>query len=156
MIATAGPITGQYAIFGDQMKRGAEMAIQDLNEAGGVLGEQLLGSATTPAIPSRRSRWPTKWSTPGSSSWPGIFAPVRRSRVCGLQRGRHPSDLARLDQSAAYRTGAEQRLPGMRGDDAQGIFAADYVVDNNVGSKIAVLRDKTPMARALPTSSRSS
>src|ERR671918_2444002 len=42
VIATAGPITGQYAIFGDQMKRGAEMAVKDLNEAGGVLGEQLV------------------------------------------------------------------------------------------------------------------
>src|SRR4030095_10289008 len=40
-IATVGPITGQYAIFGDQMKRGAEMAVKDLNAKGGVLGEQL-------------------------------------------------------------------------------------------------------------------
>jgi branched-chain amino acid transport system substrate-binding protein len=34
-------------------------------------------------------------------------------------------------------------------DDAQGIFAADYVVDNNVGSKIAVIHDKTPYGKGL-------
>jgi branched-chain amino acid transport system substrate-binding protein len=41
-IATAGPMTGQYASFGEQMKAGAEMAVADINAAGGVLGEQLV------------------------------------------------------------------------------------------------------------------
>ena len=27
IIATAGPMTGEYASFGDQMRRGAEMAV---------------------------------------------------------------------------------------------------------------------------------
>ncbi len=42
VIATAGPVTGQYAVFGEQMVRGAEMAVADLNAAGGVLGKQLV------------------------------------------------------------------------------------------------------------------
>ena len=37
-IAIVGPITGQYASFGAQMKNGGEMAVADINEAGGVLG----------------------------------------------------------------------------------------------------------------------
>ena len=41
VIATAGPMTGQYAIFGEQMKRGAEKAVADINAKGGVLGQQL-------------------------------------------------------------------------------------------------------------------
>lgn len=40
-IATAGPMTGQYASFGAQMKAGAEMAVADINAAGGVLGEDV-------------------------------------------------------------------------------------------------------------------
>ena len=40
-IATAGPMTGQYAAFGTQMRLGAEQAVADLNAAGGVLGRQL-------------------------------------------------------------------------------------------------------------------
>ncbi|MCZ6862600.1 MAG: branched-chain amino acid ABC transporter substrate-binding protein, partial [Alphaproteobacteria bacterium] len=39
LIATAGPMTGQYAWFGEQYARGAEMAVDDINAAGGVLGE---------------------------------------------------------------------------------------------------------------------
>ena len=41
VIATAGPMTGQYASFGQQMRAGADMAVKDLNAAGGVLGEKL-------------------------------------------------------------------------------------------------------------------
>ena len=41
-IAAAGPMTGQYASFGEQLKRGAEMAVEELNAAGGVNGEKLV------------------------------------------------------------------------------------------------------------------
>ena len=40
-IATAGPITGDLAEFGAQMKSGAEKAVADINAAGGVMGKQL-------------------------------------------------------------------------------------------------------------------
>jgi len=40
-VATAGPMTGQYASFGAQMKAGAEQAVADINAAGGVLGQKL-------------------------------------------------------------------------------------------------------------------
>ena len=42
VIATAGPMTGQYASFGAQMKAGAEQAVADINAAGGVNGEMLV------------------------------------------------------------------------------------------------------------------
>ncbi len=41
-IATVGPITGQYATFGAQLKAGAEQAVADINAAGGVLGQKLV------------------------------------------------------------------------------------------------------------------
>jgi branched-chain amino acid transport system substrate-binding protein len=40
-VALVGPITGQYATFGTQMRNGADMAVADINAAGGVLGKQL-------------------------------------------------------------------------------------------------------------------
>src|SRR5689334_9942508 len=42
VVGTAGPMTGQYAAFGEQMKRGAELAVKDINEHGGVLGKKLV------------------------------------------------------------------------------------------------------------------
>ena len=41
VIATAGPMTGQYAAFGEQMRRGAQMAVADINARGGVMGRRL-------------------------------------------------------------------------------------------------------------------
>jgi branched-chain amino acid transport system substrate-binding protein len=40
-VAIAGPMTGQYASAGDQIRKGAEMAIADINARGGVLGQKL-------------------------------------------------------------------------------------------------------------------
>jgi branched-chain amino acid transport system substrate-binding protein len=40
-IATAGPMTGPTAWIGEQYLRAAEMAVEDLNSRGGVLGQQI-------------------------------------------------------------------------------------------------------------------
>src|SRR5580693_5189830 len=40
-IATVGPMTGSNAAFGEQMKHGAEMAVADINAAGGVNGQKI-------------------------------------------------------------------------------------------------------------------
>ena len=41
LIGVAGPMTGKNAWFGEQMERGAALAVADLNAAGGVLGQQV-------------------------------------------------------------------------------------------------------------------
>lgn len=40
-IGSAGPLTGPNAVFGEQMRQGAQQAVDDLNAAGGVLGKQV-------------------------------------------------------------------------------------------------------------------
>src|SRR5258705_11988226 len=40
-IAVVGPITGSNAALGEQMTRGAKMAVADINAKGGVLGKKL-------------------------------------------------------------------------------------------------------------------
>ena len=40
-IAVAGPMTGQYASFGEQFVHGAKMAVADINAKGGVLGQKI-------------------------------------------------------------------------------------------------------------------
>ena len=41
LIGGAGPMTGKDAWFGEQMERGAALAVADLNVAGGVLRQQV-------------------------------------------------------------------------------------------------------------------
>jgi len=40
-IGTAGPMTGTFQIFGEEMQAGAARAVADINAQGGVLGQQL-------------------------------------------------------------------------------------------------------------------
>ncbi|MEM7445853.1 MAG: branched-chain amino acid ABC transporter substrate-binding protein [Pseudomonadota bacterium] len=41
LIGTAGPMSGRFSAFGDQMVEGTELAVRDLNERGGVLGNEV-------------------------------------------------------------------------------------------------------------------
>ena len=41
LIGMAGPLTGKNAWFGEQMERGAALAVADINTVGGVLGQQV-------------------------------------------------------------------------------------------------------------------
>src|SRR5215470_15486050 len=40
-IAVVGPVTGSNAALGEQMMRGAKMAVADINARGGILGKKL-------------------------------------------------------------------------------------------------------------------
>ncbi len=40
-MGVAGPITGPNAAFGSQLKNGAEQAVEDVNAAGGIIGQQI-------------------------------------------------------------------------------------------------------------------
>jgi branched-chain amino acid transport system substrate-binding protein len=57
-IATAGPMTGQYAWYGEEQRQGAEMAVADINAKGGLRSGSSL--ATMPVTPVKR--WPLRTS----------------------------------------------------------------------------------------------
>ena len=80
--AVVGPITGRYAAFGEQMKRGAEMAVKDINAKGGVLGQQAQARGRRRCLRSEaggRRRQPDG-EQQGRRSSTGISARARRSR----------------------------------------------------------------------------
>ncbi len=54
-VALVGPLTGDQASIGEQMLRGAEMAVADINAAGGVLGEPIALSIEDDACDPRQA-----------------------------------------------------------------------------------------------------
>src|SRR3981189_3969844 len=40
-LGAAGPLTGGSAAFGAQLKNGTEQAVEDINAAGGILGQKI-------------------------------------------------------------------------------------------------------------------
>jgi branched-chain amino acid transport system substrate-binding protein len=150
-IATAGPMTGQYAIFGDQMKRGAEMAVKDINAAGGVLGEELVLEVGDDACdPKQAVAVANQMVNAGVVFMAGHFcsgSSIPASAVYNEEGILQISPASTNPQLTEQGFDNVFRVCGR--DDQQGTFAANYVVDNNVGSKVAVLHDKTAYGKGL-------
>jgi branched-chain amino acid transport system substrate-binding protein len=150
-IATAGPMTGQYAVFGEQMQKGARQAIEDLNAAGGVLGEQLVLEVGDDACdPKQAVAVANQMVNAGVVFIAGHFcsgSSIPASAVYNEEGILQISPASTNPQLTEQGFDNVFRTCGR--DDQQGIVAADYVVDNNVGSKIAVIHDKTAYGKGL-------
>ena len=150
-IATAGPMTGQYASFGEQMRRGAEMAVKDLNAAGGVLGQKLSLSIGDDACdPKQAVAVANKMVSDGVVFMAGHFcsgSSIPASSVYteeGIVQISPASTNPKLTDE-----GGDNVFRVCGRDDQQGIVAGDYLFENYKGKKIAFLHDKTAYGKGL-------
>ncbi len=151
LIATAGPMTGQYAAFGEQMKKGAEAAVRDINAAGGTLGEQLaLEIGDDACDPKQAVAVANQLVNKGVAFVAGHFcssSSIPASSVYaeeGVLMISPASTNPKLTEQ-----GFDNVLRVCGRDDQQGRVAANYVVDHKVGSKIAILHDKSAYGKGL-------
>lgn len=156
LIATAGPMTGPRAWSGEQTRRGAEMAVADLNAAGGILGE------------------PVRLSVADDASDPQQAMAVARKLVddgVALVVGHRSSD-ASIAASAVYaRAGVLQITPSSTNpqlteqgiatlfrvcgrDDAQGRVAGDLLASVEDDQRIGIVHDGTRYGRGLAEATR--
>jgi branched-chain amino acid transport system substrate-binding protein len=158
-IGVAGPMTGQYAAFGEQLKRGAEMAVADINAAGGVNGEKLVLNIGDDACDPKQA-----------VSVANDLASKKVVFVAG-----HFCSGSSIPASAVY---AEENIvqispastnpkftderPGkgvfrvVGRDDAQGLVAGNFLAKNFAGKNIAILDDKSPYGKGLADETRKS
>jgi branched-chain amino acid transport system substrate-binding protein len=151
VIATAGPMTGQYAVFGEQMQKGAEQAVKDLNAAGGVLGEQLVLKVGDDACdPKQAVAVANSMVNEGVVFMAGHFcsgSSIPASAVYNEEGILQISPASTNPQLTEQGFDNVFRVCGR--DDQQGQVAANYVIDNGIGTKIAVLHDKTAYGKGL-------
>lgn len=150
-IATAGPMTGQYATFGEQMQKGAERAVADINAAGGVLGEQLALEVGDDACdPKQAVAVANQMVNKGVVFMAGHFcsgSSIPASQVYneeGILQISPASTNPKLTEQ-----GFDNVFRVCGRDDQQGQVAANFVVDNSVGGSVAVLHDKTAYGKGL-------
>jgi branched-chain amino acid transport system substrate-binding protein len=150
-VGVAGPMTGGEATFGRQMTNGAELAVADINAAGGVLGKKLKLEAGDDACDPKQAR-----------SVGEKFAGMRVPFVAG-----HYCSSSSIPASEAYAEGnVLQITPAStnptfteRGlwntfrvcgrDDQQGAVAGAYIAKNYKGKNVAVIHDKTTYGKGL-------
>ena len=151
LIGVAGPMTGKNAWFGEQMERGAALAVADLNAAGGVLGQQVeLITADDFCDPEQAVAAARKLVSDGVIFVVGHYCSgVLDPGIGDLRGGGSPDDLAGLEQPDVDRAGPCQRFPRQTRDDAVGIVAGDYLADHWADKKIAILHDDTTFGKGV-------
>jgi branched-chain amino acid transport system substrate-binding protein len=127
------------------------MAVKDINAAGGVLGEQLVLEVGDDACdPKQAVAVANQMVNAGVVFVAGHFcsgSSIPASAVYNEEGILQISPASTNPQLTEQGLNNVFRVCGR--DDQQGTFAANYVVDKNVGSKIAVLHDKTPYGKGL-------
>src|SRR3954453_7000920 len=150
-IATVGPMTGNYAAFGQQMKNGAEQAVADLNKTGGVLGQQIAlevgDDACDPKqavsvanqMASRKVVFVAGHYCSGSS--------IPASKVYaeeGILQISPASTNPKFTDEGGWNT---FRVCGR--DDQQGQVAGEYLAKKYKAEKIAILNDNSAYGKGL-------
>lgn len=152
VVATAGPMTGQYASFGAQMKAGAEMAVEDINAAGGVLGEKLkLEIGDDACDPKQAVAVANQFAGQDVKLVAGHFcsgSSIPASAVYAEE------GIIQISPASTNPTFTDQRPgPGifrMCGrDDQQGDVAGQFLIDKFPDKKVAFIHDKTAYGQGL-------
>lgn len=150
-IGVGAPITGPNAAFGAQLQKGAEQAVADLNEAGGMNGEKIvLSIGDDVSDPKQGISVANKFVADGVKFVDGHFnsgVTIPASEVYA------ENGLLMVTPGATNPQVTERGMTNVfricGRDDQQGDIAGKYIVDNFKDAKVAVVHDKTPYGQGL-------
>jgi branched-chain amino acid transport system substrate-binding protein len=150
-IGVAGPMTGQYATFGEQMVHGAQAAIDAINSKGGISGEQLRLAAGDDGCDSRKSGEVAKtFVSNGVSVVIGHFC--SNAALIGAKIY-EAANIPMISPTASLPTLAEAagwnvvRLASR--DDVQGDMAALRIERDRPEAVVAIIDDGTAASKTL-------
>lgn len=154
-VATAGPITGQYASFGEQMKRGAEQAVVDINAAGGVLGKKLRLEVGDDACDPKQARAVAEdLVSKGVIFVAGHFCSSSSIPASEVYAEADVLQMTPASTNPAFTEGAAEK--GWKNvfrtcgrDDAQGLVAGKYIAEKYAGKNVAIIHDKSTYGKGI-------
>lgn len=151
VVAVAGPITGSTASFGEQMKRGTEQAVADINAAGGVLGKMLeLRVGDDACDPKQAVAVANQLAKAGAKFVAGHFCSGSSIPASAVY---NEEGLLQISPASTNPKLTEQgftnvyRVCGR--DDQQGVIAGAYLASHYRTGNIAILNDKTAYGKGL-------
>lgn len=155
-IAVAAPMSGPLAQIGEQIRRGAELAIEDINARGGIDGRKLEidvaddkgDGKTAQAVAKNLARSGLKFVVGHFNSGASIAASEVYAKMGVFMISPASTNPFFTERSAkAGRLWNTHRTSGK--DDVQGIILGRYIADKFPGDNVAVLDDDTPYGQGL-------
>jgi len=150
-IALHGPITGQLASFGEQMKRGAEMAVADLNAKGGVNGQKVeLILGDDQCDPKQAVAVANRAAQERVAAVIGHFCSGSSIPASDVYKEENILQITPASTNPKLTERGYKNVFRVCGrDDQQGIVAGDYIMEKYKGKKVAILHDKTAYGQGL-------
>jgi branched-chain amino acid transport system substrate-binding protein len=158
VIGVAGPHTGAYAAFGEQLWKGAEKAAADINAAGGLNGEMIkLVKADDACEPKQAVSIANRLvDSDGALAVVGHFC---SSSSIPASRIYEEAGVLMVTPASTAPMLTDQGFPNVYRvcgrDDQQGDVAASYIVDTLGAKRVAVIHDKDTYGKGLADAMKS-
>jgi branched-chain amino acid transport system substrate-binding protein len=145
LVGVAGPMTGAIAWFGEQYLRAVDMAVENLNANGGVLGESVvLAVGDDFCDPDQAVAVARKLASDGAVFVVGHFCSHSSIPASKVYEEMEILQIAPGSASAILTEDGGPNVFRVCGrDDRQGVKVGDYLADFWADKKIAVLDDGT-------------
>jgi branched-chain amino acid transport system substrate-binding protein len=155
-LGVAGPITGGSATFGAQLKNGTEQAVEDINAAGGILGQKLqVVVGDDRADPKEGVSVANKFVGDGVKFVVGHFnsgVTIPSSEVY------QENGILEITPAATNPKVTERGMWNIfrtcGRDDQQGPLAGSIIAEKFKGKRVAVIHDKTTYGQGLADETR--
>jgi branched-chain amino acid transport system substrate-binding protein len=155
-VALATSITGSEAATGQQMKNGADMAVADINAAGGVLGKHLVLDIEDDACDPKQAR--SVAEKIAGAKIPFVAGHYCSSSSIPASEAYAEGNVLQISPGSTNPLFTERKLSNVARmcgrDDQQGSVAGDYIAKNFKGKNIAILDDKTTYGKGLADETR--
>lgn len=156
VIAVAGPMTGKESTFGEQMRRGAEQAVKDINAAGGIMGRQVrlevgddaCEEKQAVAVANQLANKKVNFVAGHYCSSSSIPASEVYQEEGMIQMSPASTNPLFTDRSLSN----IYRLCGR--DDQQGTVAGNFLADKFADKKIAIVHDRKTYSQGLAEATR--
>ena len=144
VIGGIGPITGAAAVYGNAVKNGAQLAVNEINAAGGVNGMTLELNFQDDEHDAEKSV--NAYNTLKDAGMKLLVGTVTSAPCIAVSAEAAKDNMFLLTPSGSAIdaiTAGDNCFRVCFTDPGQGKIAADYIVDNNLGTKVGVIYDSS-------------
>lgn len=138
-IGGIGPTTGDAAVYGIAVKNGAQLAVDEINEAGGINGKKIEYKFEDDQADAEKSV--NAYNTLKDWGMQILVGSTTSTACTAVVEETHTDNMFQLTPSATALESIQydNAFRMCFSDPSQGVASADYIVDNKIAEKVAVI-----------------